>query len=56
MFIKLDKADIYFDDSSSKEKRELISNKLVEFNQAQSSQVYQCYQSENEQPDFIEII
>jgi ribosomal protein S18 acetylase RimI-like enzyme len=55
MLIKLDKDDIYFNDYSSKERRELISNKLIEFNKAQSAQVYQCYQSENDRPDFIEI-
>ena len=50
----MDKNDVYFSDSSSKERRELINNKLVEFNKAQSPKVHQCYQSE-EQPDFIEI-
>ena len=55
MLIKMDKKDVYFSDYSSKKRRELISNKLVEFNKAQSPKVHQCYQSENKQPDFIEI-
>ena len=51
----MDEDDVYFSDSSSKERRELINNKLVEFNKAQSPKVYQCYQSEKKQPNFIEI-
>lgn len=47
--------EVYFSDYSSKERRKLISDKLVEFNKTQSPQVHQSYQSEKEQPDLIEI-
>ncbi len=42
MFIKSDQDNIIFNDTSSKEKRKLITHKLFEFNQAQSQQVVTC--------------
>ena len=53
--MKVDKNDVYFSQTGSKEKRELIANKLVDYNKSQSPQVHQCYQLEKEQPDLIEI-
>ena len=50
-----DKDNIIFNDANSQERRELITNKLIEFNKAQSRKVLQCYQSKTNPPTFIEI-
>ena len=55
MSIKLDKNNVIFDDINSKEKRELISQKLFEFNQAQSKQVVECDRLKTKSPTFIEV-
>ena len=55
MLKKIVKDEITFSNVSSKERRRLISNKLIELNKAQSPRVYQCYESETNPPTFIEI-
>ena len=55
MFSKKELDKVIYNDINSKERRELVSNKLIEFNKAQSTQVTQCYESENDSPDYIEI-
>jgi ribosomal protein S18 acetylase RimI-like enzyme len=55
MIEKLDKVDVVFNNVSSKERRDLISNKLIDFNKAQSPKVHQCYKLESDSPTFIEI-
>ena len=55
MSIKLDKDNIVFNDNHSEKKRELITKKLFEFNQAQSERVVACDRLNTESPTFIEI-
>ena len=55
MFIRSDQDNIIFNDISSKEKRELITQKLFEFNQAQSKKVVECDRLKTDPPNFIEI-
>ena len=42
MFIKSNKDKIIFNDANSEERRELITRKLFEFNQARSAKVIEC--------------
>ena len=55
MFIKSNPDNIIFNDINNKERRELITKKLFEFNQAQSQQVVKCDRLKTEEPTFIEI-
>ena len=55
MFVKPDKDNIVFNDTNSEERRELITKKLFEFNQAQSKQVVECDRAKTDLPTFIEI-
>ncbi len=55
MLIKSEKNKIIFNDANSKERRELITKKLFEFNQAQSRKVLQCDLLKTDTPTFIEI-
>lgn len=55
MYIKSDKDNIIFNDTNSEERRELITNKLFEFNQAQSQQVVKCDSLKTDTPTFIEV-
>lgn len=55
MFTEIDKDNIIFNDTNSKERRELITNKLFQFNQAQSKQVVECDRLKTAPPTFIEI-
>ncbi len=64
MLLKLEKDKITVNDANSKERRKFITNKLFEFNQAQSKQVLQCDlgfaealrdRLKNDTPTFIEI-
>lgn len=47
--------EILFPDKNSKEKRNFITNKLFEFNQAQSQEVVRCDRLQPDSPTFIEI-
>ena len=42
MLINKEPNKIIYNDINSKKRRELISNKLIEFNQAQSKKVVEC--------------
>ncbi len=55
MLIKNELDKIVYSDINTQERRKLISNKLIEFDKSQSFKVTQCYESENDSPDFIEI-
>ncbi|MGK7948081.1 MAG: GNAT family N-acetyltransferase [Xenococcaceae cyanobacterium] len=55
MYIKSDKDNIIFNETNSEERRELITNKLFEFNQSQSENVLQCDWFLTDPPTFIEI-
>ena len=55
MFIKSDRDNIVFNDTNSEERRELITNKLFKFNQAQSKQVVECDLLKTNKPTFIEV-
>ena len=55
MFIKSNKDKIIFNDINSEERRELITNKLFEFNQSQSKKVVECDRLKTETPTFIEV-
>ena len=55
MFIKSDRDNPVFNDTNSKERRELITNRLFGFNQSQSERVLECDRLQTEPPTYIEI-
>ena len=55
MLTKIDRDNLILKDNNSEERRELITNKLFEFNQAQSKQVVECDRLKTDPPTFIEI-
>lgn len=55
MFSKKEPDEIIYSDINSKKRRELITNKLFEFNQAQSEKVIECDRLKTDSPTFIEI-
>ena len=55
MVKKISQAHITFNNTNCEERRELITNKLFEFNQAQSKQVVKCDRLKTDTPTFIEI-
>ena len=55
MLRKTDQDSISFDDANSEERRELITKKLFEFNQAQSNKVVECDRLKTDTLTLIEI-
>ncbi len=55
MFIKSDRDNPVFNDTNSKERRELITNRLFEFNQSQSERILECDCLQTVPPTYIEI-